>query len=52
MSCFGITGAMRTAPTSAMEVFLELPPLHLQVEVEAKIGEAQQINDGCSARAG
>jgi hypothetical protein len=38
MACLGITGAMRTAPTSAMEVLLGLPPLHLQVKVEAKIG--------------
>jgi plasmid maintenance system killer protein len=38
MAYLGITGAMRTAPTAAMEVLLELPPLHLQVEEEAKIG--------------
>jgi hypothetical protein len=31
-------GEMRTAPTAAMEVLLGLPPLHLQVEKEAKIG--------------
>jgi hypothetical protein len=36
--CLGITGAMRTAPTAAMEVLLGLPPLHLQVEAEARIG--------------
>jgi hypothetical protein len=35
MVCLGITGGMRTA---AMEVLLGLPPLHLQVEAEAKIG--------------
>jgi hypothetical protein len=29
---------MRTAPTTAMEVFLGLPPLHLQMDVEARIG--------------
>jgi hypothetical protein len=29
---------MRTAPTAAMEVLLGLPPLHQQVEAEAKIG--------------
>jgi ribonuclease HI len=29
---------MRTAPTAAMEILLGLPPLHLQVEAEAKIG--------------
>jgi hypothetical protein len=38
LSCLGITGAMRTAPTAAMEVLLGLPPLHLQVEAEARIG--------------
>jgi hypothetical protein len=26
MGCLGITGAMRTTPTAAMEVFLGLPP--------------------------
>jgi hypothetical protein len=35
MACLGITGAMRTA---AMGVLLGLPPLHLQVEMGAKIG--------------
>jgi hypothetical protein len=38
MACLGITGAMRTASTTAMEVLLGLPPLHLQVEAEARIG--------------
>jgi hypothetical protein len=38
MACLGITEAMRTAPPSAMEVLLGLPPLHLQVEAEAQIG--------------
>jgi hypothetical protein len=38
MACLGITGAMRSAPTAAMEVLLGLPPLHLQMEVEAKVG--------------
>jgi hypothetical protein len=28
---------MRTAPTAAMKVLLGLPPLHLQLEVVAKI---------------
>jgi hypothetical protein len=36
--CLGITGAMRTAPTAAMEALLGLPPLHLQVEVETRVG--------------
>jgi hypothetical protein len=38
MASLGITGAMRTAPTAAMEVLLGLPPLRLQVEAEARIG--------------
>jgi hypothetical protein len=38
MACLGITGAMRTAPTAVMEVLLGLPPLHLQMEAEARIG--------------
>jgi hypothetical protein len=29
---------MRKAPTAALEVLLGLPPLHLQMEAEAKIG--------------
>jgi hypothetical protein len=37
MACLGITGAMKTAPTAAIEVLLRLLPLHLQVEVEAKV---------------
>jgi hypothetical protein len=37
-ACLGITGAMRTAPTVAMEALLGLPPLHLQVEAEARVG--------------
>jgi hypothetical protein len=38
VACLGITGAIRTAPTAAIEVLLGLPPLHLQVEVETKAG--------------
>jgi hypothetical protein len=37
-ACLGITGAMRRAPTATMEVLLRFPPLHLQVEAEAKVG--------------
>jgi hypothetical protein len=29
VACLWITGAMKTAPTAAMEVLLGLPPLHL-----------------------
>jgi hypothetical protein len=38
MACLGITGAIRTAPTAAIEVLLGLSPLHLQLEVEARAG--------------
>jgi hypothetical protein len=38
MTCLGITGAMRTAPTAAIEVLLGLLPLHLQLETETKTG--------------
>jgi hypothetical protein len=38
MACLDITGAMRTAPTAAIEVLLEVPQLHLQLEAEAKAG--------------
>jgi hypothetical protein len=38
MACLRITGAMRTAPTAAMEVLLWLPSPHLHVEAEAKTG--------------
>jgi hypothetical protein len=36
--CLRITGAMKTAPTTATEVLLGLPPLHLKMEVEAQAG--------------
>jgi hypothetical protein len=29
---------MRTAPTAGIEILLGLPPLHLQMEAEAKVG--------------
>jgi hypothetical protein len=38
MACLGITGAMRTAPPAATEVLFGLPPLHLQLEAEARAG--------------
>jgi hypothetical protein len=38
IACLGITRAMRSAPTAAMEVLLGLLPLHLQVEAEGRIG--------------
>jgi hypothetical protein len=46
VACLGITGAMRTAPAAAIEVLLELPPLHLQAEAEAKVGNCRlRCND-------
>jgi hypothetical protein len=36
MACLGITGAMKTAPTAVIEVLIGLPPLHLQLEAEAR----------------
>jgi hypothetical protein len=39
-ACLGITRAIRTAPTAAIEVLLGLPPLHLHVEEEVKIGNS------------
>jgi hypothetical protein len=33
-----ITGATKTAPTAAIEVLIRLPPLHLQLEGEARAG--------------
>jgi hypothetical protein len=38
MVSFGITGAMRTAPTPAVEVLFRLPTLHLQLEAEVRAG--------------
>jgi hypothetical protein len=38
LACLGITGAMKTAPTAAIEVLLGLPPLHLAMEAEAQAG--------------
>jgi hypothetical protein len=38
MACLGITGAMRTAPTAAIEALLGLSPMHLQLEAEARAG--------------
>ena len=38
LACLSVTGAMRTTPTAAMEVLLNLPPLHIYVEGEARVG--------------
>jgi len=36
LACLGITGAMRTTPTNAVEALICLPPLELVVESEAR----------------
>jgi hypothetical protein len=35
MTCLGITGGMRSTPTTALVVMLMLPPLHLLIKQEA-----------------
>jgi ribonuclease HI len=37
LACLGITGAMKTTPTAALEALLDLPPLHLYVEGQARL---------------
>lgn len=36
LACLATTGAMRTTPTAAMEVLLNLPPLHIFIQKEAR----------------
>jgi hypothetical protein len=36
MACLCIIGTMSTTPSAAIEVLLEVPPLHLQLEAEAR----------------
>lgn len=36
MACMAITGAFRTTPTAALEVLLDLPPLHIVIQSEAR----------------
>jgi hypothetical protein len=38
LACLGIRGAMRTTPTATVLALLGLPPLHLQLEAESKVG--------------
>jgi hypothetical protein len=37
MACLAITGAMKSTPTAAMEVLLNLTPLHLLIMAEARM---------------
>jgi hypothetical protein len=36
MTCLGISGGMRSTPTSALEVILMLPHIHLFIKQEAR----------------
>ena len=44
LACLSMTGAMRTCPTAALEVLLNLPPLHIHVKKEA-ISAALRISN-------
>jgi len=37
MACLDITGAMKSTPTAAMEVLLNLTPLNLLIAAEARM---------------
>lgn len=37
MVCIATTGAMRTAPTDALQAMLDLPPLHMEIESEPRM---------------
>jgi hypothetical protein len=47
LACLGITGAMRTTPTRAMEALICLPPLELVVQSEAWLAAHRIGNLGC-----
>lgn len=46
LACMGITGAIRTAPTAAIEVLLGLPPLQIVIEAEARLGLYRLVCNG------
>jgi hypothetical protein len=48
MTCLGITGGMRSTPTSASEVMLILPSLHLFIKQEATEADNRQLRNRCS----
>lgn len=45
LACMCITGAMRTAPTAALETFLNLPPLPLFIEGEATLTALRMLEN-------
>jgi hypothetical protein len=48
MACLGITGDMRSTPTSALEVMLMVPPLHLFIKQEVKQAANRLLGNGHS----
>jgi hypothetical protein len=48
MTSLGITGGMRSTLTSALEVMLKLPPLHLFIKQVARQAANRLLGNGCS----
>jgi hypothetical protein len=48
MTCLGITGGMRSTPSSALEVMIMLPPLHLIIKQEIRKAANGLLGNGCS----
>jgi hypothetical protein len=48
MTCLGITGGMRSTPTSTLEVMLMLPPLHLFIKQKARQATNRLLGNGYS----
>jgi hypothetical protein len=46
MACLGITGAMRTTPTTSMEMILGIPPLDFYLKGEAMKGTMRLKQSG------
>jgi hypothetical protein len=48
MTCLGITGGMRSTPTSALEFIFMSPLLHLFIKKEARQTANKLLENGCS----
>ncbi|XP_050309135.1 uncharacterized protein LOC126745359 isoform X3 [Anthonomus grandis grandis] len=48
IACLGITGAMSTTPTAALENLIGLSPLHLVVRAEAITGAKRLLSNGAT----
>ena len=46
LACLAITGTVRTAPTSALEVMLDLLPLDIYIRKEAKLTTLRLLSEG------